>query len=88
MSHFRPDRPTSPVSRPPAPPPSSSPPTPPVPAAPPAAGPAPREVFEVLVREHGPALTDYLRAVTRDPAVADDLFQETFLTAWAAVRRV
>ena len=36
----------------------------------------------MLVREHGPALTDYLRAVTRDPAVADDLFQETFLTAW------
>ena len=27
-------------------------------------------------------LTDYLRAHARDAAVADDLFQEVFLTAW------
>ena len=49
--------------------------------------PTPRDLFEILVREHAAMLTDYLRAHARDPAVADDLFQETFLTAWRTFDR-
>jgi RNA polymerase sigma-70 factor (ECF subfamily) len=41
-----------------------------------------RQVFEILVRENADMLSAYLRSVVRDPAVADDLFQETMLTAW------
>ena len=43
---------------------------------------SPRDLFEILVREHADMLTDYLRAQSRDAATADDLFQEVFLTAW------
>jgi RNA polymerase sigma-70 factor len=39
-------------------------------------------LFEILIREHAGMLTAYLRAAVRDEAVVDDLFQETFLTAW------
>ncbi len=39
-------------------------------------------LFEILIREHSGMLTAYLRAVVRDEAMIDDLFQETFLTAW------
>ena len=42
----------------------------------------PHDLFEILVREHAGMLTAYLRAVVRDPGLADDLFQETMLTAW------
>ena len=41
-----------------------------------------RSLFEILMREHAGMLTAYLRTVVRDEAMADDLFQETFLTAW------
>lgn len=41
-----------------------------------------KQVFEILVRQHADMLTAYLRAVVREPAVADDLFQETMLVAW------
>jgi RNA polymerase sigma-70 factor (ECF subfamily) len=41
-----------------------------------------RQVFEILVRENADMLTAYLRSVVRDPAAADDLFQESMLTAW------
>jgi len=41
-----------------------------------------KQVFEILVREHADMLSVYLRSVIRDPATADDLFQETLLVAW------
>lgn len=41
-----------------------------------------RDLFEILVRAHSPMLNTYLRAAVRDPAAVDDIFQETFLTAW------
>ncbi len=44
-------------------------------------------LFEILVREHAEMLTVYLRCVVRDPAVVDDLFQETMLTAWKTLDR-
>ncbi|MFO0871073.1 MAG: sigma-70 family RNA polymerase sigma factor [Pirellulales bacterium] len=43
------------------------------------------DLFEILVREHADMLMVYLRAVVRDDAVADDLFQETMLTAWRKI---
>ena len=39
-------------------------------------------VFEILMRENSDMLTTYLRAVVWQPAVVDDLFQETMLVAW------
>ena len=42
----------------------------------------PTTLFEILVREHAQMLTVYLRSLVRDAALADDLFQETMLTAW------
>ncbi len=39
-------------------------------------------LFEILIREHAGMLTAYLRAAVRDASAADDLFQETCLTAW------
>lgn len=47
----------------------------------------PYDLFEILVREHAEMLTVYLRSVIRDPAAADDLFQETMLTAWRTLDR-
>lgn len=41
-----------------------------------------KRLFEALVRENEGALTTYLRAFVRDPGLADDLFQETLVTAW------
>lgn len=46
-----------------------------------------RQFFEILAREHGPMLSVYLRAVVRDSAVEDDLFQETMLVAWRTIER-
>lgn len=40
------------------------------------------ELFEILVRENAGMLNGYIRSVVRDGNVADDLFQETMLTAW------
>jgi RNA polymerase sigma-70 factor (ECF subfamily) len=42
-------------------------------------------MFELLVRDHVQALHVFLRAQTRDAAVADDLLQETLLAAWHAL---
>ncbi len=44
-----------------------------------------RDLFEILVREHSPMLNTYLRAALRDPSAIDDIFQETFLTAWRRI---
>jgi RNA polymerase sigma-70 factor len=40
------------------------------------------ELFEILVRENADMLTAYVRSVVRDSNSADDVFQETMLTAW------
>lgn len=40
------------------------------------------DLFEILVREHAEMLSVYLRSIVHDPALVDDLFQETMLTAW------
>lgn len=45
-------------------------------------GPSGREVFEILVREHADMLAAYTRSLLWSPSAADDLFQETMLTAW------
>ena len=41
-----------------------------------------RKLFEVLVRQNETSLIVYLRTMVRDPGLADDLFQETLITAW------
>lgn len=41
-----------------------------------------RDLFEILVREHARMLDVFLRASVRDPALADDIFQETLIVAW------
>jgi RNA polymerase sigma-70 factor len=41
-----------------------------------------KAVFEILVRENQAMLMTYLRAVVKDGALIDDLFQETMLIAW------
>ncbi len=41
-----------------------------------------RAVFEILVRENASMLTAYLRTAVKGETTADDLFQETMLTAW------
>lgn len=41
-----------------------------------------RKLFEMLVRENEGPLMAFLRTMVRDPGVADDLFQETLITAW------
>jgi len=40
------------------------------------------DVFEILMREHADLLMAFIRATIRDAALADDIFQETLLTAW------
>jgi RNA polymerase sigma-70 factor len=40
------------------------------------------ELFDILVRENADMLTAYIRSVVRDATAADDVFQETMLTAW------
>ncbi|HRJ49958.1 MAG: sigma-70 family RNA polymerase sigma factor [Phycisphaeraceae bacterium] len=45
-------------------------------------GPSGREVFEILVREHADMLAAYTRSLAWSASAADDLFQETMLTAW------
>lgn len=41
-----------------------------------------RDLFEILVRENADMLIAYIRSGVRDNASADDIFQETMLTAW------
>lgn len=41
-----------------------------------------KSLFEILAREHSPALLAFLRTAVRDPGAVDDLYQETLLTAW------
>jgi RNA polymerase sigma-70 factor (ECF subfamily) len=41
-----------------------------------------RAVFEILMRDNADMLLAFLRSAVRDSHAADDLFQETMLTAW------
>ncbi len=45
------------------------------------------ELFEILVRENSEMVRAYILASVRDPAAAEDLWQETFLTAWKNLDR-
>jgi RNA polymerase sigma-70 factor (ECF subfamily) len=47
----------------------------------------PRELFEILVREHEPKLRGFVAALVHDPGSVDDLVQEAFLTAWRNLDR-
>lgn len=47
----------------------------------------PKDLFEILVREHADMLSVYLRCAVRDSAQVEDLFQETLLTAWKILPR-
>lgn len=47
----------------------------------------PRDLFEILVREHADMVRAFLLSSVRDPATADDIFQETFLVAWRNLTR-
>jgi RNA polymerase sigma-70 factor (ECF subfamily) len=47
----------------------------------------PKDLFEILVREHADMLAVYLRCSVRDTTLADDLFQETLLVAWKNLDR-
>jgi RNA polymerase sigma-70 factor (ECF subfamily) len=46
------------------------------------------EAFSRLVDRHQQALRGFLRRACRDWALADDLAQETFLTAWSRLNRL
>jgi len=45
------------------------------------------DLFEILVREHADTVRAFLLASVRDPSVAEDLLQDTFLTAWRTIDR-
>lgn len=47
----------------------------------------PRDLFEILIREHIDSVRAYLLASVRDPIAAEDLVQETFLVAWRILER-
>lgn len=47
----------------------------------------PKDVFEILVREHADMLLVYLRSTVRDPGLVDDLFQEALIVAWKNLDR-
>jgi hypothetical protein len=42
----------------------------------------PRDLFEILTREHIDSVRAFLLASLRDGTAFDDLLQETFLVAW------
>ncbi|MFK7741552.1 MAG: RNA polymerase sigma factor [Planctomycetota bacterium] len=48
---------------------------------------SPRDLFEILTREHIDSVRAFLLASVRDPLAAEDLVQETFLTAWKILDR-
>ncbi len=43
------------------------------------------QLFEILMREHAPMLTAFIRTTVRDAALADDIWQETMLVAWRRI---
>lgn len=46
-----------------------------------------KQLFEILVREHIDSVRAFLLASVRNSAQAEDLVQETFLTAWSNLDR-
>lgn len=46
-----------------------------------------KEVFEILVREHASSLMVFIRSLVSDSAAAEDIFQETMMTAWKNMDR-
>ena len=48
---------------------------------------SPRDLFEILTREHIDSVRAFLLASLRDPIAVEDLLQETFLTAWRILDR-
>jgi RNA polymerase sigma-70 factor (ECF subfamily) len=46
-----------------------------------------KDLFEILIRENAAMLRVYLRSAVRDWTAAEDLFQETVLTAWQTLNR-
>jgi RNA polymerase sigma-70 factor (ECF subfamily) len=46
-----------------------------------------KEVFEILVREHATSLMVFIRSLVSDSAAAEDIFQETMMTAWKNMDR-
>ncbi|MDG1360861.1 MAG: sigma-70 family RNA polymerase sigma factor [Phycisphaerales bacterium] len=44
--------------------------------------PSAEEVFEVLMRQNAGHLMAFIRAMVRNNALAEDVFQETFMVAW------
>ena len=49
--------------------------------------PVPERSFEVLVGQYRPMLVNYLRAIVRDQHLAEDLAQESFVTAHRSLDR-
>lgn len=47
----------------------------------------PRDLFEILMREHIDSVRAFLLASLRDSVAAEDLLQETFLVAWRILDR-
>lgn len=47
----------------------------------------PRDLFEILVREHADMVRAFLLASVRDAATAEDILQDTFLVAWRNLER-
>ena len=45
-----------------------------------------RNAFEELVRRHQSAVRNLMRRFSRDPSLADDLAQQTFLKVWTSIR--
>jgi RNA polymerase sigma-70 factor len=48
---------------------------------------APRDLFEILTREHIDSVRAFVLCSLRDPVAAEDLVQETFLVAWRILDR-
>ncbi|KAA3606740.1 MAG: RNA polymerase factor sigma-70 [Planctomycetota bacterium] len=46
-----------------------------------------KELFEILVREQAHMLSIYIRSTVHDSVLAEDLFQETLMTAWKNIDR-
>lgn len=52
------------------------------------AGKGDTRAFEELVKRYQSRLRNLLRRLSRDPVLADDLTQQTFLEAWASIRNL